>query len=92
MTSFAAVLIAGPLAIAIALFLTRARAAGVRGVIGSLVEMLAAVPSVVLGLWGIFVLGPFVRDHLDPWLHSLVRLDSRSSAARRSRPGCCPRS
>jgi phosphate transport system permease protein len=69
-TSFAAVLIAGPLAIAIALFLTELAPAAVRGIVGSLVEMLAAVPSVVLGLWGIFVLGPFVRDHLDPWLHS----------------------
>ena len=69
-TSFAAVLIAGPLAIAIALFLTELAPPAVRGVIGSLVEMLAAVPSVVLGLWGIFVLGPFVRDHFDPWLHS----------------------
>jgi len=69
-TSFAAVLIAGPLAIAIALFLTELAPPAVRGLIGSLVEMLAAVPSVVLGLWGIFVLGPFVRDHLDPWLHS----------------------
>jgi phosphate transport system permease protein len=69
-TSFAAVLIAGPLAIGIALFLTELAPPAVRGVIGSLVEMLAAVPSVVLGLWGIFVLGPFVRDHFDPWLHS----------------------
>jgi phosphate transport system permease protein len=69
-TSFAAVLIAAPLAIAIALFLTELAPAAVRGVVGSLVEMLAAVPSVVLGLWGIFVLGPFVRDHLDPWLQS----------------------
>jgi phosphate transport system permease protein len=69
-TSFAAVLIAAPLAIAIALFLTELAPPAVRGVVGSLVEMLAAVPSVVLGLWGIFVLGPFVRDHLDPWLHS----------------------
>ena len=69
-TSFAAVLIAAPLAIAIALFLTELAPRFARGVIGSLVELLAAVPSVVLGLWGIFVLGPFVRDHLDPWLHS----------------------
>src|SRR5262245_54296566 len=69
-TSFAAVLIAAPLAIAIALFLTELAPAAVRGMVGSLVEMLAAVPSVVLGLWGIFVLGPFVRDHFDPWLQS----------------------
>jgi phosphate transport system permease protein len=69
-TSFAAVLLAAPLAIAIALFLTELAPPAVRGIVGSLVEMLAAIPSVVLGLWGIFVLGPFVRDHLDPWLHS----------------------
>ena len=35
----------------------------------SLVEMLAAIPSVVLGLWGILVLGPFMAHHVDPWLH-----------------------
>ena len=36
---------------------------------GPLVEMLAAVPSVVLGLWGILVLGPFIVETLGPWLH-----------------------
>jgi phosphate transport system permease protein len=41
----------------------------VRGVIGTLVEMLAAIPSVVLGLWGILVMGPFMAHHLEPWLH-----------------------
>src|SRR5205085_1039185 len=35
---------------------------------GTLVEMLAAVPSVVVGLWGILVMGPFVANHLEPWL------------------------
>src|SRR5262245_55870062 len=69
-TSLCAVLIGGPIAIAIALYLTELAPAAVRGIVGSLVEMLAAVPSVVLGLWGIFVLGPFVRDHFDPWLSS----------------------
>jgi phosphate transport system permease protein len=68
-TSFAAVLIAGPLAIAIALYLTELAPAAVRGVVGSLVEMLAAVPSVVLGLWGILVLSPFLHDHIEPFLH-----------------------
>jgi phosphate transport system permease protein len=37
--------------------------------VGSLVEMLAAIPSVVLGLWGILVLGPFLAGHVEPWLH-----------------------
>jgi phosphate transport system permease protein len=68
-TSFFALLIAGPLAIAIALFLSELAPRAVRGVIGPLVEMLAAIPSVVLGLWGILVLGPFVAAHVEPWLN-----------------------
>ena len=67
-TSFIAVLIAAPLAISIALFLSELAPPAVRGVVGALVEMLAAVPSVVIGLWGIFVLGPFVQTHLGPFL------------------------
>ncbi|MFL5944357.1 MAG: phosphate ABC transporter permease subunit PstC, partial [Gaiellaceae bacterium] len=67
-TSFLAVLIAAPLAIAIALFLSELAPRGVRGVIATLVELLAAIPSVVIGLWGIFVLGPFVQDHVGPFL------------------------
>ncbi len=67
-TSLLAVLIAGPLAIGIALFLSEIAPRGVRDVIGILVELLAAIPSVVIGLWGIFVLGPFVDDHLGPFL------------------------
>jgi phosphate transport system permease protein len=68
-TSLIALVIAGPLAIAIALFLSELAPRGVRGVVGPLVEMLAAIPSVVLGLWGILVLGPFTANHLEPWLH-----------------------
>jgi phosphate transport system permease protein len=68
-TSLIALVIAGPLAIAIALFLSELAPRGVRGVVGPLVEMLAAIPSVVLGLWGILVLGPFAANHLEPWLH-----------------------
>jgi phosphate transport system permease protein len=69
MSSLIALVIATPLAIAIALWLSELAPGGVRGVIGSLVEMLAAIPSVVLGLWGILVLGPFLANHLEPWLH-----------------------
>src|SRR5438128_1617739 len=67
-TSFGALLIAGPLSIAIALFLTELAPRWLRGPIGTLVEMLAAVPSVVVGLWGILVMGPFAAGHLEPWL------------------------
>jgi phosphate transport system permease protein len=68
-TSALALLLATPLAIAIALWLSELAPGGLRGIIGSLVEMLAAIPSVVLGLWGILVLGPFLSHHLEPWLH-----------------------
>jgi phosphate transport system permease protein len=68
-TSAMALIIAVPLAIAIALFLSELAPRGVRGIVGSLVELLAAIPSVVLGLWGILVMAPFVSTHVEPWLH-----------------------
>jgi phosphate transport system permease protein len=67
-TSAMGLLIAAPVGIAIGLFLSMLAPRGVRSVVGPLVEMLAAVPSVILGFWGILVLGPFVRDH-EPFLH-----------------------
>ena len=69
LTSFSALLIATPLSIAIGLYLSELAPRGARTLIASLVELLAAIPSVVLGLWGILVLGPFVGKDLEPWLH-----------------------
>ena len=71
-TSFIALLIATPLAIGIGLYLTELAPRFMRDFIGALVEMLAAIPSVVLGLWGILVLGPFMKDHLEPFLQSFL--------------------
>lgn len=68
-TSFLALLLAAPISIAIGLYLSELAPRGARTVIASLVELLAAIPSVVLGLWGILVLGPFVGTHIEPWLH-----------------------
>jgi phosphate transport system permease protein len=70
LTSVLALIIAAPLAIAVALFLTELCPRALRGVISTLVELLAALPSVVIGLWGIFVLGPFLQEHIDPFLQS----------------------
>ncbi len=70
-TTLWAVLLGGPIAIAIGLYLSELAPRGVRGVVGSLVEMLAAIPSVVLGLWGLLVLGPVVHDTLGPWLNTV---------------------
>ncbi|HET6998015.1 MAG TPA: phosphate ABC transporter permease subunit PstC [Solirubrobacterales bacterium] len=71
-SSFVALFIGAPIAIAIGLYLSLLAPAGVRGVIAPLVEMLAAIPSVILGFWGILVLAPFARDHLEPFLHNTL--------------------
>jgi len=67
-TSLIALAIATPLSIAIALFLTEIAPRRLAAPIATMVELLAAIPSVVLGLWGILVFGPWVRDHLEPWI------------------------
>lgn len=71
-TSIGALVLATPLALGIALFLSELAPRGILAPVTALVETLAAVPSVVLGLWGIIVLGPFLRDHVDPALHSAL--------------------
>jgi phosphate transport system permease protein len=68
-TSAIAMVIATPLAVAVALYLAMFAPRGVRTVVGPLVEMLAAIPSVILGFWGIIVLAPFLQRHVEPWLH-----------------------
>jgi phosphate transport system permease protein len=70
-TSISALVIATPIAIGIALFLSELAPRGIRGPVTALVETLAAIPSVVIGLWGLLVLAPILRDHVDPALHSV---------------------
>jgi phosphate transport system permease protein len=69
-TSLIALVLATPLSIAIALFLTEIAPRRVAAPIATMVELLAAIPSVVLGLWGILVFGPWVHDHLEPWIQA----------------------
>ena len=69
-TSLIALVIATPVSIAIALFLTQLAPKRLAAPIATMVELLAAIPSVVLGLWGILVFGPWVRDHLEPWIQN----------------------
>ena len=71
-TSFGAVLLAAPLSIAIGLFLSELAPPAVRVPVGTLVDMLAAVPSVVIGLWGIYVLAPFNAQHVQPFISSFL--------------------
>jgi phosphate transport system permease protein len=67
-SSVLALLIAVPLSLGAAIFLAELAPAWIRPPISFLIEMLAAVPSVVYGLWGIFVLVPWLRDWVQPAL------------------------
>ncbi len=67
-TSLIALLIAVPLGVGTALYLTEIAPLRVRQPLVMVIEMLAAVPSVIFGLWGVFVLIPWLRDHLFVWL------------------------
>ena len=69
-TSLLALALAAPLAIAIALYLTELSPKFLRGPVTALVETIAAVPSVLIGLLGILVLGPILQKHVEPALHS----------------------
>jgi phosphate transport system permease protein len=67
-TSAVAIVLAMPVAIGLALFLTEMSPARVRRVVSFFVEILAAIPSVVFGLWGLLVLVPILRDVVEPAL------------------------
>jgi phosphate transport system permease protein len=71
-TSAIALLLAVPLGVGIGIFLSLMAPGRVGAIIGPLVELLAAVPSVILGLWGIIVLGPFLRSTIEPALHAVL--------------------
>lgn len=71
-TSLGALLIAAPLGIAIGLFLSLLSTSRIAAVIGPLVELLAAVPSVIIGLWGIVVLDPVMRTTIQPAITSVL--------------------
>lgn len=67
-TSFLALLMAVPLALGVAIFVTELCPRPLRAPISFLTELLAAIPSVVYGLWAVFVLVPIMRDQLGPFL------------------------
>jgi len=67
-SSALALLIAVPLSLGVAIFLTEFAPMRIRGPVSFLIELLAAIPSVVYGLWGIFVMIPFLRATVYPFL------------------------
>ena len=67
-SSLVALVLAVPLAVGVSVFVTELCPRFFRGIISFTVELLAAIPSVIYGLWGIFVLVPILRNHVQPWL------------------------
>ena len=70
-TSLIAMLIAIPVGIGIAVFLTELCPQWARRPIGIAVELLAGIPSIIYGMWGFFVLGPFLADKFQPFMIAL---------------------
>ena len=67
-SSLLALLLAVPLAVGVAVFNTEMCPRLLRGPLAFLSELLAAIPSVIYGLWGIFILAPLLRQYVQPWL------------------------
>jgi phosphate transport system permease protein len=72
-TSFIAMLVAVPLGLLIAMFLTELCPAWLRRPIGIAIELLAGVPSIIYGIWGFFFFGPFLQNRLAPLLVDLFQ-------------------
>ena len=67
-----AMLLAVPLSLAIAFFLVELAPPAVSRVVSTLIELLAAIPSIIFGMWGLFVFAPFLQAHVQPWLASTL--------------------
>ena len=68
-TSAIALIVAVPVSIGIALFLTDIAPRWTRGPIAVAIELLAAIPSIIYGMWGLFIFAPFMAEHVEPWLN-----------------------
>ena len=71
-SSLLALLIAVPFSLGIAIYLSELAPGNLRTPLSFIIELLAAIPSVIIGLWGIFILAPFIRDHLAPLLSTYL--------------------
>jgi len=71
-SSFLALLIAVPFSLGIAIYLSELAPEKLRAPLSFIIELLAAIPSVIIGLWGIFILAPFIRDYLAPPLSTYL--------------------
>lgn len=63
-----ALIIAVPMSLVVALFLVELAPKKLSGIFGTAIELLAAIPSIIYGMWGLFVFAPFMADHIQPAL------------------------
>ncbi|GAP65433.1 phosphate ABC transporter permease [Mizugakiibacter sediminis] len=68
-TALIAMTIAVPVSFGIALFLTEVAPNWMRTPIASAIELLAGIPSIIFGMWGLFVFAPFLAEHVEPWVN-----------------------
>src|SRR5262245_11266782 len=71
-TSILALILATPFAIGAALFISEYAPKTIGGILSFIIELLVAIPSVGFGLWGLFVLAPFMRNTIDPFLRNTI--------------------
>ena len=71
-TAGIAMMIAVPVSLGIAVFLTELAPAWLRGPVGTAIELLAGIPSIIYGMWGLFVLAPVLAEHVYPWLNDVA--------------------
>ncbi len=67
-TSFIALLIGVPISFGIAMFLTESCPVWMRRPLGTAIELLAGVPSIIYGFWGLFIFAPMIQEYLQPWM------------------------
>ena len=71
-TTFLSLVFAIPVAIGIAIFVTEISPDFLKGPVGIAIELLAAIPSIIYGMWGLFTLSPIMGDHIEPLLKKMI--------------------
>ena len=71
-TTLLALVIAIPAALGIAIFITEVAPSSLKGSVGAAIELLAAIPSIIYGMWGLFTLAPIMAEYIEPALQSTL--------------------
>jgi len=67
-SSIIAIVIAVPISLGIAIYLTEMAPKRLKGPVGTAIELLASIPSIIYGMWGLFIFAPFLADHVEPFI------------------------